>query len=278
MNAIVIARYDYAYQPRVELRDVATQTLVPLSDEIRRPSGPPFGTTVFASPTTPLAANTTYEVIAYGDPHGDGPPPVVATTTFATGDTVDTSPPAFDGVSSIVLETMVYPIANDLGITCASSCVEHPDGRISRIHVDYPQAPADAVHVALQLRRADDTAIEEVPLVAWHPYDLGYKACDVLAPPLVPGGDYCASVVAYDVAGNVAGTGVEVCTMVATCRPVATGSPNCNPTDACLPPEEPLPSSGCATSRSPSWLLLAALVLVPKRRTRRAFRGARRVL
>jgi hypothetical protein len=268
VNAIVIVGFDYAYDVSITLRNEATQEVIPVVQERRATTF--FGNTYFATPTAPLAPNTKYVAVAHDPNQPD------ATATFTTGDISDTTPPAFSGLAAMSLETMTYPIANANDEFCVSSCISAPEGHVSRIHLEYTDRPMDAVHVALQLRRVDSEDAAEVPLTASSPRYLGFESCRPNAPNLEPGAEYCARVVAYDVAGNVAGLDApEVCTSAQTCEPVLVGT--CEPSTECRAPAPP-ETSGCATTRSSSLLLIALAMLLPKRRTRRAFRGTRRVL
>jgi hypothetical protein len=274
VNTIVIARFDYAYGASIELRNEATQELIPVTQERR--SSAYFDNTFFARPNAPLMPNTKYVVSAHDDQNTS-----VATTAFTTGAAVDTAPPTFAGLVGLTLETMTYPIADENGLMCVSSCIVAPDGHISRMRLDYTDPSSDAVHVALQLRRVDTGDMFELPVTSWSSRYFGFELCSALAPNLEPGADYCAHVVAFDIAGNAAGLDAEVCTTAQTCAPL--GRPDmlglCEPADECrLEGTAPSQSSGCTTTRSTNWLWLAVVVLLPKRRTRRAFRIARRVL
>jgi hypothetical protein len=260
LNAIMIARFDYANLPSLELRNAATQELVPLTVGTRRPNNYVYGITLLATPTAPLAPNTAFVLVARDESRS-------TMSTFTTGDTVDTTPPTFAGLGAISFETMTYPIADPDGRLCSSSCISPGGGHISRIRLDYVP-PSDSVHVVLQVRRADETSYEELPLVDGTQY-VGYEDCAPRSPRLDPGSDYCARVVAYDIAGNMAGAETEVCTAAVTCAPRGEQGPVgiCEPSDECVPMSAEPESSGCATTRAPTWLvLIACAMLVPRRR------------
>src|SRR6185369_10837132 len=60
VNAVMIASYSWSNEPGVELRDVATQSVVPLTVDIRKPKESDFAVTVLATPAVPLAPHTAY--------------------------------------------------------------------------------------------------------------------------------------------------------------------------------------------------------------------------
>lgn len=179
-------------------------------------------------------------------------------TTFTTGATMDMTPPSFEGLESIRLETMTYPIDG-----CRSSCVEDRSGHISRIHLDYTY-PEDAVIVILEL--LDPTTRQPVDQLTMirdgASHYLGFETCEVRAPVLDPEGSYCARLTAYDLAGNASGGSVEICESVTRCAPEG----SCEPAATCTPE-----SSGCSAGESPGGLaLLLPLGAALLRRRRRA--------
>jgi len=258
-NAIVIARYDSG-AGRIVVRD-AVGIEVPTRLDVqpaRRPS-----TMVFAVPLSPLAANTTYTAVLEDELRSD------AVVTFATGDDEDHIPPTFAGISSFTPETMKYPIES-----CISSCVVEPlSGQISRIDLGFPELPPDAAHAAVRIRGPG--ASEELPLSLYEPHRLGFETCDTSSPPLDPGGEYCASIVIYDSAGNRAGENVEICAAAASCKPLARGVDfprNCEPTDECVPIESGPGGDGCAVVHGNGWwlaLAMTAMSWICARRSRR---------
>jgi hypothetical protein len=265
LNAIVIAQFGYGMTPTVELRDAVTGNVVPVTIEPRYP-GDAFanGTTIFARPTSPLLPDTTYEVIAGNQL---SPP---AMTTFTTGETTDTVAPDFAGLVEMTPETMTYPIPQEDGSFCISSCIGAPGGHISRMRFTYADPPADVVHLALRLRtEAGD--VGEIPMPVSGDKLLGFSACQVESPLLTPGTSYCGRLVAYDVAGNIAGDTVEICEATRTCAPKPRGSDNgdnCRPSDECI---EEASSSGCnaaGSGGSPVAWALVALLACRARRSR----------
>jgi hypothetical protein len=98
LNAIMIARWDHAYTPTLELRDAMTHDVIPLVQEVRRPNSGPFGISLIGTPGAPLAASTTYELVAHDDSWTD------TIATFTTGDAIDTTAPAFVGLAGLTLE------------------------------------------------------------------------------------------------------------------------------------------------------------------------------
>ena len=261
-NAIVIVRYQYAFEPRVELRDVTTGQLVPISVDVRHPASSYFGTTVFARPVAPLAAATTYTVSATND----GYP--TYDTTFTTGSATDVVAPMFDGIEATSLETMQYPIPQLDGSQCHSSCIATYVGHISRIRVDHAAVPADAVHVTLQVRTLDGPYGSETLLA--HGY-LGYETCGPSAPVLTADADYCARVVVYDVAGNASGLDREVCTNAVRCAPRGVDERACIPSDECVPiaTADTEGGGGCASTRVTTLGGALPLALLAVRRRRR---------
>ncbi len=249
IDAKLIVRFAIADSIIVSLRD-ASGAGVALTTDIRRPYGLYDGVTVFATPAAPLAANTTYTVTAHRTDAME------TITSFRTGSATDQVPPSFGGITAFAPETMEYPIVINGGF-CIATCISASDGHLSRIGIDAASVPADVVHLALLLRRADDTHVEEIPLSLAPPFDLTSDVCLPHAR-LEAGVDYCARVVAYDVAGNRAGFETELCTTSATCQPTATDSGGCTPADACLPIDPPTAadSGGCASSRPDGLLAL----------------------
>jgi MYXO-CTERM domain-containing protein len=261
VNGVVIATFDYAGTASIELRNVATQEVVPITQDNRRGDDSGFSPlTIIATPMTPLAPNTAYQITAHADTLTTD-----KTTTFTTGTATDTTPPIFAGLVAMSPETMTWPIIDPNGIGCAGSCTNVADGHISRVHFAYADPDPDTVYLAVQIRRADSDTYVERTLFNSAKY-IGAEVCGVRAPVLDPGVDYCARVVAYDVAGNIAGADAEVCTAAKICAPAKQGI--CEPADACdpLPPPEG-ESSGCTTTpATPLLALLALFGLRPKRR------------
>jgi hypothetical protein len=261
LNAIVIAQINWRSEASIELRDATSNQLVALAQEERTHG------TIFAVPLEPLAPNTTYTV-TLPTFHGNA-----EVSSFTTGESVDTTPPTFAGVTGLSLETMQWPLENG----CYSSCLNIRDGRVSRTRLEFADPPPDAVHVALQLYRPGEGIIDEVPVSGGDPRLFGFEICDTISPALVPDMEYCARVVAYDVAGNIAGLGAELCEVARACEPRAKSSDCCSPVDECSstppPPDEcrspPPPSptvSGCNSTFTTSPLLVALLWLVRRKR------------
>lgn len=276
LNARVIVQYEWILDTEIELRDAMTGEVVPTMQELR-PAPGLQRSTVFIAPMAALAANTSYTVVV----------PAVGnssiTTSFTTGDAVDTSPPAFAGLSALSLETMGFPVLDEDGSYCLSSCIEANDGRISRIRFDYPDPPADAVFVEMQLYPIEQPlGVERVPVSASSPRFFGYETCSARAPRLDPDAEYCARLVAYDMAGNTAGESNEICMTALRCEPRAVESSpglSCEPSDECVPvlpiDEEP-DSGGCSTSHAASGLsglVVLACMGQRQRRTKRRSHG-----
>jgi hypothetical protein len=238
----------------VELREAETDAVVAMTATRR-------GSTYVGVPDAPLAANTTYRLTLEGT-FGTS-----STTTFSTSDAMDLEPPAFAGLTSLSPETMTYPISS-----CYNSCVEAGGGHISRLHLALSDIPADAVLLTLQLSQAGVTGWREITLDRERPDYLGFTTCESRAPVLDPEGEYCARVIAYDIAGNRAGDDVEVCTATKRCAPKGfEGADNdCTPSTACES------EGGCQATRSPSWLALAGLALLRRRRRGNATLANRR--
>jgi hypothetical protein len=188
------------------------------------------------------------------------------TTTFATGADIDTTPPTFSGLTSMAPETMQYPIEG----SCVSGCLTSSSGNVSRIHIDYPAPPIDAVHVAFELYDGTGTFVDETTMPSEPSTLLGFNECGDRAPHLIPESNYCARVVAYDVAGNRSND-TPLCATAKTCLPKVypyTGTGNsCEPVDECLP-NEPAPNDdGCSVAAGGSiWLLLGLFAISRGRR------------
>jgi hypothetical protein len=218
------------------------------------------GTYLVATPTAPLAAGTTYAVLAG-----------TQRTTFTTGSASDITPPAFAGITSLAPETMAEPEQND-GSACVNCSVEYMNGQVSRLRLGYDDPPADAVLLVASVYPAGDPAsAHEIALTrfAWADRMLGFTQCGPLSPQLAADTMYCARITAYDAAGNAAGAGAESCDAAVACTPMLDSS--CAPADACIPqppPQGHTPAAGCTTT-SPSGWLLALLALVSRRARRR---------
>lgn len=258
-NAIVIASYDSHVE--VELREVATNAIVPLAVE-HFGSGVTTGRWLFGRPTSPLAPTTEYELaVTVFD---------TTTTRFTTGTQTDTLPTTAS-LAQFRPEVMAYPTADG---GCINTCIEADQrGLVTRMHVD-GMAP-DAALLTLDVLEADGvTVVERLALRERGPHTVGFSLCNLRAPSLAPDAMYCARLVAFDAAGNAATSDV-VCSATATCASKADPELACTPTRTCEPvtePDDPLApvgeAKGCAaTGGGPWWLGL--LLLVRRRRLRR---------
>jgi hypothetical protein len=256
-NAIVIVEYAGAsHQETIELTVAGTAELLPIQVVVRRPND--FsGVTAFGTPASLLAPNTTYMVKAIDTFQ-------TVTTTFTTGDEIDTEPPVFTGLRAMTPISIPYADAS-----ASAHCVAVFDGQVSGMQLDYDAAPADVAHLALEIRDRDHDLVDELTVPTSSPHTLGFKLCAPDSPRFVAGVDYCARLVAYDVAGNRAGDSSEVCETAVTCAP----EPNLSGPKAderCFGA-----TSGCSTNgENGSWLAIAASIAFAARRrdSRRATR------
>jgi len=268
LNAKVIVRSVVSPDASVVLEDVVTGDQVPVTAELQNVRYYPK--TYIGTPSAPLAPNTTYRVTLT---NAGGTTPS-ASSVFTTGTQIDGTPPAFAGLLAVHPEAMRYP---DPGSGCISSCFSSNNGYISRLRLELADLPPDVVHAVLELYRPGDTSRELIPLDPTSPWRLGFDGCGP-SPTLELDADYCARVVVYDVAGNLAGHAAEVCAPVQTCAPHSTES--CEPSDLCLAETgcsstpDPLDlcvdtagdDGGCATTRGPGWLLALSLLVRRRRR------------
>jgi MYXO-CTERM domain-containing protein len=266
-NAVVIATFQYANQPVLELVDVTTGQPVDLGWTVH-PSDRIGSFTVFARPAQLLAAGATYEILAA--PQADYRE---WRWRFTVGDSIDTTPPSFAGLRGAAFETMRY------GSGCTSSCIAARDGYVSRIRLDYDGAPSDAAYLELELRTLDGQSLARMPVPGVEV--LGSHICEPRSPVLEPGTWYCARMIAYDVAGQPAGGTELFCGEAVSCAPALKEvGIFCEPSDLCEEAESPppglAPSAGCATGTDPRtpWLfaLLGAAIAVVHRRSRRRCR------
>lgn len=257
INARVFMSFGFQQTVAVELREVGTGTVVPLTVESHERF---TGMWLSAAPTVALAPNTTYEVVVDSQ--------VPTRSTFLTGDGTDLTPPAFDGLVSLAPETMRYPIENAEGGFCFDSCVEGT-GHISRLRLGFAEPPAEAALVTFTLLR-DGAVVDELAMPsnfnepAGHV--LGFSTCERRSPVLEPGASYCGRLTAYDAAGNTAGGTVEVCAVAEACVPVLADN-GCTPSDRCDLGAE----GGCAGTRSGqtgAGLVLVVLAIAFRRRGR----------
>ncbi len=210
---------------------------------------------MIATPSTALKANTTYELtIATYEPYR---------STFTTGTAIDLEPSAFAGLAALIPETMTYPIERD-GAFCQSSCVERlGSDHVSRLELGYAN-PSDAALLVLELYRADaPTQVTTVAFSGTAPiHELGYDTCSLRSPLLEPEVEYCARLVAYDIAGNRS-TAIERCSETTRCAP-ALDEQGCSPAATC----EPAGGGGCATGPDGAGVMLALFGFAFVRRRR----------
>lgn len=218
------------------------------------------GTFLIAKPNTPLAAGTVYRLTTEttaGTFH----------MAFTTGDAADTTPPVFAGITAVHPETVgIVPDTSPTGACQACGIAVHDD-HVSRMRLEFASPPDDAVVVAATVLDGA-TAVAEIGMspAAWTGRELGFGGCGNAAPALDPGGSYCARVIAYDVAGNVAGGEAMACAAAATCKPATV----CSIPDDCEPMSEPTPGEpgGCSTSPAPGLVLALGSLVIARRRRR----------
>jgi hypothetical protein len=154
-------------------------------------------------PMAPLAPDAMYTVV---DVTTATP---VTRVTFTTGEAMDTEPPAFGGL--VQLAPTTYPVDSNLDAPCTSSCVIASGGVASQLELMFVNPPPDtAVFVATVYRQRDHHVLSTTRITP-DTHFLGFQECGPQAPALEVGAMYCASLAAYDLAGNVAGDNVEVC-------------------------------------------------------------------
>ena len=261
LNARITVRLSSTQNLTVTLRD-GTGATVPLMFP-PRPALPDWVEVAIlvGTPSAALAPNTTYTITAQDQYRPD----VVA--TFTTGTIEDNTPPAFTGIASLEPETMTYPLNG-----CYDSCVSASDGHLSRMRFDFPALPADVVFAELRTHGDNDVVVRQ-PLPASGAKAIGFSggACDQRSPVLVPGGRYCARLIAYDVAGNAAGGDTEVCATAEICPPRSMfPHDSCTPSDGCGPdagydpfdqgdvdPKGPTDGGGCDASGGATWWTMA---------------------
>lgn len=260
-NAAIIVEGPGGPDLAIEVQDIATAQSVPLTRETH-------ATFTIATPTVQLDANTSYTVVVTSMVQQR----TVASSTFTTSSTADNAAPTFAGITSISPETMRYPIPNSggSGDVCISSCVVYRDGHVSRIRLEYDDPPPDTALLTLALYGGSDHAlIDEMAITHLFGRTLGFDSCGADSPELADGSEYCAQVVAYDVAGNATGSGIEACATATDCSPEL--GPDCGPSDSCFPASASAPKrSGCSSSgQTPALPATLFFVVV-------AFRFARR--
>ena len=125
--------------------------------------------------------------------------------------------------------------------------------------------------------RPRDGQLVRQPLSASGAKAIGFSGgeCDQGPPVLIPGGRYCARLIAYDVAGNAAGGDTEVCATAEICPPRSlfphdsgTPSDGCGPDAGHDPfdqvdvdPEGPPDGGGCDTSGGTRWWTMALTMM-----------------
>ncbi len=199
---------------------------------------------------TPVAAldpSTTYIVSVSG----------VDQATFTTGAMADDQPPVFAGLEA--LTALVF--AGD-----GSSCWTEEDA-LHALELGYDQLPSDLLYGVLTIRRESELEPFATVPVRNRPQNENFPEprvmsttrCGPTPPALVVGETYCATLTAYDGAGNPAGGDQEVCAVAQACAPIDTLYGACEP----VPPE-----SGACSAGGPglSALLLLVLLLTPARR------------
>ena len=229
------------------------------------------GTYLVAKPSAQLAAHTTYTVswVVEG---------MTQHSTFTTGNATLTTPPAFPGIASIAPETMEMPSTmTSSGGVCGTCGIVSANGRISRIHLDFPDPPGAVVLLDLQVVPDGDAPpllLEAGMKPEWlSDRLLGFHSCVPTAPALDPGASYCVRVTAFDAAGNSAGGDKVACSAAAICEPMLDQT-SCAPADACNPmgmgpgsdPGNGVAHGGCdsAPGAGVALLLLALLPLLAR--------------
>ena len=263
LNARITVRLLQTQRLSVTLED-AEGNVVPLVVPPRPPLPDAVENVYFiAAPSAPLRPNTTYRVTARDEYRPD------VFATFTTGISEDQTAPSFSGLVSLQPETMTYPLNG-----CTNSCVVASGGHLSRIRVDFAVLPSDVVFAELRTR-GEDGVVVRMPIGDRNPKELGFYGsdCESGSPVLVPGGRYCARMIAYDVAGNASGESVEICADAAICPPRSMYSSDaCTPSNGCghdegydpfgqVDPDQAPPGGGCASSHSVGAAALAMTVM-----------------
>lgn len=136
------------------------------------------------------------------------------------------------------------------------------------MHVEHELLPDDGTAALIEVRREGDPApawraIRQVPMIRWggeQPLTwLDSNSCSTTgAPVLVEGATYCVRVTAFDVAGNAAGEGAEVCAASETCELSDEPNHEVTPRSRCAPlpvQRDAMPvgvSDGGASGESPA--------------------------
>jgi uncharacterized protein (TIGR03382 family) len=274
LNAVImVQRWGVARADRIDVVETGTNAVV--ASATPETTGSVNITTL--APSAPLAANTTYEVVAF--PASAFPAPL---STFTTGSETDTTAPVFAGLESVVAESM------DVRECTLNSCVSATSfGWFPRLRLGFT-APSDIAYYALETRNQQNQDVTRQLVFAssgafTDPSNVTGIGCELVKPPTMhPGDSFCARLIAYDQAGNTAGAEVELCAPVAECA-ASCDDDNGVPNDECPAPPEPLDPTvidpplapkqgGCSSQGLPAagWLaaMAALLLLVVRRRAR----------
>jgi hypothetical protein len=237
--------------PALALRELGTGVEIPLTIEAVLHGS----LIVFAQPDELLAAGAEYEIIV--------PPSLFheRVTTFTVGDTLDESPPAFAGLAALAAHTYQFP--NPDG--CFLGCISGGD-RLSRLELTYDLPGADTAFLMLEVRHHDDLGPSHLVPFPWGPQEyVEGMDCWPAIPRLEPGETYCARLLAYDAAGNVAGADAEVCAVARSCANI--------PDEHCIPERGCRREGGCAAApgsraagSGAALVALAGVVLLAARR------------
>ncbi|HET6613536.1 MAG TPA: hypothetical protein VFG83_16170 [Kofleriaceae bacterium] len=210
------------------------------------------------TPVDLLETGDTYEIILNT---GDFGGPVAE---FSVGDDVDVEAPAAPRLSAMFVDALAAEPR-------AGSCGTTPGGYFGALRLDLSEVPQGAAYTILEFGAVDEPpskvsimrSIDKAAVV------LGTNMCSHSLPPVVPGTTYCATLIAYDIAGNHA-TSNEFCAQAVECEWTSENETNCSTAlftevpvdDPGMPPD----MSGCAiavgarhASRSLGFALLFSL-------------------
>lgn len=241
LNARVLVLASWIGQVDLRRRDDAVNVVLSVEDSVAR-----YGSTrsVLARPLPGLDPETTYEVVL------EGLTGQLVVSTFTTGSLRDDVAPEFTGA------TAIQPRRWRADGTYYSSCWTRDEGTDS-VLVEHQAFGPDVAGAIMEVRRQGDPGppwrtIHPVPLYAvpWLAPGQSWLSSDLCgytnAPDLDEPGSYCVRVTAFDLAGNVAGAGVETCGVSETCRldDTVLGVTPSTPCDPTPYPPAPAPDGG----------------------------------
>ena len=259
--AIILFSRSFLETPRIEVRVRGTTIGVPITAEVeQRPDRNDMW--IVARPT--LEADTDYEVIVETAPSSQPSP--FETIQFRTGNTA-LEPISFSGLLELQTEVMHWPFVQPDGSLCTSSCTGDINGTIARLRLRHDDPSHPAVLMVVSLFRNGEL-VDELALA---PYGLAFLEsgnCRATFA-LVENAEYCASLRAYDAAGNQAGSDRIQCATTRTCASRLSEADTCSPSSECTEPsEQPAGNGGCATSNPGLGLIASLCGLLACRRRR----------